>query len=97
MKFYIKKDSDKYKKYISPLNADSLSDFPPTYIETAEFDCLRDEARIFARKLRNSNVEVDLNNTKETMHGYDMVEDSKITLESMRRRIEFLKKHFSDK
>ncbi|MBQ9790390.1 MAG: alpha/beta hydrolase [Clostridia bacterium] len=95
LKFYIKKDSDKYKKYISPLNADSLSDFPPTYIETAEFDCLRDEARIFARKLRNSNVKVDLNNTKETMHGYDMVEDSKITLESMRRRIEFLKKYFA--
>ena len=75
----------------------NLSNFPPTYIETAEFDCLRDEALIFARKLKQSRVDVDLNNTKETMHGYDMVEDSKITLESMRRRIDFLNKNFKNK
>ena len=93
-KYYFKKDEDKYQRYVSPLNAENLSIYPPTYIETAEFDCLRDEARIFARKLRLSNVYVDLNNTKQTMHGYDMVEDSKITLESMNRRIEFLKKQF---
>lgn len=93
-KFYFEEGQDKSDKYVSPLNVEEFADFPPTYIETAEFDCLRDEARIFARKLRNAKVEVDLNNTKETMHGYDMVEESKITLESMRRRIEFLKKYF---
>ena len=92
--YYLEKDEDKYERYISPMNTDNISDFPPTYIETAEFDCLRDEARVFARKLMQSQVEVDLNNTKHTMHGYDMVENSEITLESMRRRIEFLKKHF---
>ncbi len=92
--YYFEKDEDKYQKYVSPMNVDNFSSFPPTYIETAEFDCLRDEARIFARKLRNSNVSVDLNNTKETMHGYDIVEDSKTTLESMRRRIAFLNKQF---
>ena len=92
--FYFENDKDKFNKYVSPLNMEDYSIFPNTYIETAEFDCLRDEAKIFARTLKNANVNVDVNNTKETMHGYDMVEDSKITLESMRRRIEFLKNNF---
>ena len=92
--FYFEKEEDKHQKYVSPLNVSDLSIFPSTYIETAEFDCLRDEARIFARKLRLAKVPVELNNTKETMHGYDMVEDSKITLENMQKRIDFLKKNF---
>ncbi len=91
---YLGADEDKYERYISPMNIEDCSKYPPTYIETAEFDCLRDEARLFARALRLAGVDVDLNNTKETMHGYDMVEDSSITLESMRRRIEFLKECF---
>ena len=94
LKYYVEKDEDKYHKYMCPFNSKSLDYFPSTYVETAEFDCLRDEARIFARRIKQAGVDLDLNNTKQTMHGYDMVEDSSITLESMRRRIEFLKKHF---
>lgn len=93
--YYVNKDEDVHNRYFSPIHLSDLSIFPPTYIETAEFDCLRDEARIFARKLRLSNVDVHLNNTKQTMHGYDMVEDSPITIKNMNKRIEFLKKHFS--
>jgi len=95
--YYFEREEDKYTKYVSPLNVDNFSQFPVTYIETAEFDCLRDEARIFARKLRNEGVKVELNNTKETMHGYDMVEDSSITIENMKKRIKFLISNFDKK
>lgn len=93
--FYFKKEKDKYKKYVSPMNAKNYSIFPPTYIETAEFDCLRDEAILFAEALKNANIQTILNNTKETMHGYDMVEDSDITIQNMQKRIDFLKKHLN--
>ena len=71
-----------------------LSIFTKTYIETAEFDCLRDEALIFARELKKAKVDVSLHKTKKTMHGYDVGEDSEITKESIRKRISFLKKCF---
>jgi len=89
-KYYFKNEEDMYTRYVSPLNAKDLNIFPPTYIETAEFDCLRDEAKIFARKLKSAKVDVVINNTKETMHGYDIVEDSPITLKSISKRVEFL-------
>lgn len=79
------------KEYISPNEMKDLSWFPNTYIETAEFDCLHDEGIIFANKLRDSNIEVELNETKQTMHGFDMF-DCEITEKAVLKRIEVLRK-----
>jgi len=35
--YYFEREEDKYTKYVSPLNVDNFSQFPVTYIETAEF------------------------------------------------------------
>ena len=69
----------------SLLDAD-LSALPPTYIETAEYDCLHDEDLLLAERLREQGVPVTLHETHGTMHG------SEITKESVRRRIAFLSK-----
>ena len=45
---YLKGNTD----YISPGEMEDVSFFPKTYIETAEFDCLHDEAIEFANKLK---------------------------------------------
>ncbi len=63
---------------------------PSTYIETAEFDCLHDEAIEFAKKLKEANVKVILNETKETMHGFDM-KNGKITRKIVSERMEIIK------
>ena len=68
-----------------------VSFMPKTYIETAEFDCLRDEAIEFAEKLKKANVEVILNETKKTMHGYDL-KNGKITREMVKKRMELISK-----
>ena len=73
------------------VNQKDLSIFPPTYIEVAEFDCLRDGGLNFAKNLKDANVNVVLHNPKQTIHGYDMVTDSKISKNSMKKRINFLK------
>ncbi len=81
-------------KYISAFQGDSLQGLPAAYIETAEFDCLRDEAILYANKLRKAGVAVELNQTKGTIHAYDVVRTSNITEENVQRRIRTLRHVF---
>lgn len=67
---------------------ESLSD---CYVETAEFDCLRDEGEAFAHKLEAIGVRVSLHQTKGTTHGFDIMSKSNITQEQMHKRKEQLK------
>lgn len=79
------------KDYKSPGELKDVSFMPKTYIETAEFDCLHDEAIEFAKKLKKEHIEVFLNETKETMHGFDMI-NGKITRKIIKERMELIKK-----
>lgn len=76
---------------MSPAEADDLSFMPPTYIETAEFDCLHDEGINFAERLKSEGVSVTLNETIGTIHGYDIAEQSEYVKEQIQKRIMFLK------
>lgn len=78
------------KDYNSPLYINDLSKFPKTYIETVEYDCLHDEAIIFKEKLEKEKIDVCLNETKNTIHGYD-IKNNNITKESISKRINFIK------
>ena len=56
---YLKgKDRNNLPKYVSSLQRTDLKGLPPTYIETAEFDCLRDEGLLYAQKLNDTNITV---------------------------------------
>jgi len=82
-------------RYASPMEAESLINLPDTYIETAEFDCLHDEALEYAERLKGDGVSVELNETRGTMHGYDIVPDSEIVRQSINMRIDFMRKTFN--
>ena len=69
---------------------EDFSAFPPTYIEIAQYDCLRDEGKLLAERMTEQGVRVTLRQTNGTMHGYDAVMKSFISKESLRNRIEFL-------
>ncbi len=86
--------NSKIDEYASPALAKDLSNMPKTYIETAEFDCLSDEGKEYAKKLSESGCEVELFNTTSTMHGFDMASKSKIVVKSIGRRCDFLRKSF---
>lgn len=77
--------------YYSPVEADSFAGLPPAYIETAEFDCLYDDGILYAEKLRAAGVEVVLNETKGTMHGFDIVQKAPTTKSALEARIRFMK------
>ena len=80
--------------YASPIEAESLAELPDAYIETAEFDCLRDGGILYAERLQQFGVSAELYNTKGTMHGFDIVLKSPIVRECVERRIKFLKRIF---
>lgn len=80
--------------YYSPLEAESFVGLPPAYIETAEFDCLHDDGILYAEKLRGAGIEVALNETRGTMHGFDIMQKAKTSKAAVNARIEFMKKYF---
>jgi len=87
----VDKNAPNYIWY-SPVEADSFAGMPPAYIETAEFDCLHDDGILYAELLRNAGIEVTLNETKGTMHGFDIATKAPITLAAMEQRIAFMKR-----
>lgn len=87
-------DRNNLPKYVSSLQRTDLAGLPPAYIETAEFDCLRDEAILYAERLKDGNIEVALNQTKGTIHAYDIIEKSSIVQKNLQCRITALRKAF---
>lgn len=81
--------------YASPLEADRFDSLPPAYVELAEFDCLHDEGLAYAQRLMDAGVDVEVNETKGTMHGYDIAEQAATVRESVNRRIAYMNRKFA--
>ncbi len=98
-KLYLKDGLPENRKYASPMEAASLVNMPASYVEVAEFDCLRDEGINFAEALQKSGVQVELNKTPGTVHGFEIAEKSELVHQIIANRIEVLQKAFypSDK
>jgi len=80
--------------YAAPNDRENLSGLAPAYVESAEFDPLRDEAEIYAKRLKTAGVKTVFNPTKGTVHGYDTVFDSEISKAAMQQRLDFFKSIF---
>ena len=95
-KLYLKDEIPDKKEYASPVEAESLENMPAAYIEVAEFDCLRDEGINFAEALQKNGVQVELNKTTGTIHGFEIAESSELVHQIVAKRIEALKKAFNN-
>ena len=76
--------------YRSPVEAASLKGLPDAYIETAEFDALHDDGIAYAKRLKEEGVHVTLNETKGTVHAFEMAKNSEITKTILHQRIDFM-------
>lgn len=83
---YLPEDADAPLEYASPMEAPSLISMPNAYVETAEFDCLRDEGAAYAVALRKAGAAVEVNMTKGTVHGYDILMKKEIVQTAIDRR-----------
>ena len=84
--------TDPHYVWYSPVEADSFAGLPPAYIETAEFDCLHDDGILYAALLQQAGIEVTLNETAGTMHGFDIATGAPTTRAAMARRMAFMKR-----
>lgn len=76
----------------SPMHGSLPRNIPDTYIETAEYDCLHDEGILYGKRLRESGANVEINETKGTIHGYDVALTTGIAVRNIKKRISFLRK-----
>lgn len=94
-RLYMPDASQGRSAYASPIEAESLAGLPPAYVETAEFDCLRDGGILYAKRLRQFGVPAELHNTEGTIHGFDIVLDSAIVRACVDQRVAFLQRVFA--
>jgi len=57
----------------APARADDLTGLPPAHVTTMEFDPLRDEGVLYALKLMQAGVSVELHSYPGTFHGSSLV------------------------
>lgn len=74
---------------VTVLNED-LSVMPETYMEVAEFDCLRDGGIAYANRLKALGIDVEYHDVPATMHGFDNALQAKITRNCVDSRIKFM-------
>ena len=68
--------------YNFPLMADDLRRLPPSYVQASEYDTLRDDALIFARRLQQSGTRVTLDYQQHGWHGNIFFAETLITTTS---------------
>ncbi len=89
---YLKGVTEEARQIAVPIRNPLPQTLPSTYIETAEFDCLHDEGIAYAKYIENAAQRVEINETKGTFHGYDILSKHPITRDSVKKRIDFMKK-----
>lgn len=65
--------SDDIPYLAAPARCDDLSGLPPAYVSTMEFDPLRDEGIIYALRMMQAGVQVELHSFPGTFHGSSLV------------------------
>lgn len=94
-KMYLKNYLSNPPAYAAAGLRKNLAGLPPAYITTAEFDPLRDEGIAYAHALEAQGVPVLLDQTRATMHGFDVIAKNPETIRAVAGRIDFLRKSFA--
>lgn len=67
---YIPDEADRNNPYAAPLLATDFTNLPKTLVITAEFDPLRDEGELYAKKLHDAGNVVKMHRMKNALHGF---------------------------
>ena len=78
--------------YAAPARAEDLSGLPPAYVSTMEYDPLRDEGLIYAMRLLEHGVSVELHQFPGTFHGSSLVGGAEVSKRSSREMLDALRR-----
>lgn len=92
--FYLGGGCSEKREYASPLEAVSLAGLPDAYVETAEFDCLRDEGAALAGALEAAGSRVEYHLIRGAAHGFELAYNSELTQNAIESRVRALKRAF---
>ncbi|SEK12878.1 Acetyl esterase/lipase [Paraburkholderia diazotrophica] len=72
---YTTDERERNERYASPLRAsiDELKGLPPTLLQTAQFDVLRDEGEAYGRRLDQAGNDVTTTQYKGTIHDFGLL------------------------
>jgi acetyl esterase len=70
LELYVPDEAQHADPRVSPLLGDVPAGLAPAYVATAGFDPLRDEGEVYARRLAEAGVEVDLRRFPDQIHGF---------------------------
>jgi acetyl esterase/lipase len=78
--------------YAAPARAKDLAGLPPAYVSTMEFDPLRDEGILYALRLLQAGVPVELHSYPGTFHGSDLLPTAAVSQRNAREVIDALRR-----
>jgi acetyl esterase/lipase len=78
--------------YAAPARAEDLTGLPPAYVSTMEFDPLRDEGILYALRLLQAGVPVELHNFPGTFHGSGMIASADVSQRGAREAMDALRR-----
>jgi acetyl esterase/lipase len=78
--------------YAAPARATDLRGLPPAYISAMEFDPLRDEAIVYALKLLEAGVPVELHTYPGTFHGSSIASHAAVSQRQEREMFDVLRR-----
>ncbi|SHM42300.1 alpha/beta hydrolase [Mucilaginibacter sp. OK098] len=92
-KAYLGPYANAHSEFASPLLTRNVSHVPPTLIFTAEYDPLRDEAELYADRLKRQGIAVVFNRYKSVTHNFWLMDSILNTArQAQKEAIVFLKK-----
>jgi acetyl esterase/lipase len=89
---YLGADANEVSPYAAPARAEDLAGLPPAYISTAENDPLRDEGILYALRLLQAGVSVELHQFPGTFHGSALVTTAEISKRAQRESATVLRR-----
>lgn len=81
-KYYLGENPSEVSPYAAPGRATNLAGLPPAFVSTMEFDPLRDEGILYAMRLLEAGVSVELHQYPGTFHGSAVIPTAAVSQRS---------------